>query len=115
MDSWTDRIGSSRLSGPVTSPPLGVVDVRNRLQLRGFLFGRRVVQKISTTDLRAREILEESGFAQRRVGIDGKNENGGWFVFVGLVPHPQAGERHTAADGLADTGLAEPHPQMVQR
>src|SRR6266699_7103279 len=65
------------------TPPFAavcIVDVRNRLQLRGFFFGRRVVQKISTADLRAGEVLEESGFAQWRVDLDVEVETGIRFV-----------------------------------
>src|SRR5881396_143510 len=114
MDSWTDRIGSSRLSGPVTSPPLGVMDVRHRLQLGGLLLGRSVVEKVPASDFGAGEVLEQSRLAQRRMNLDVKVK--AWIRAIGgrLVQHHDVGKRHPPQVVEPDQRLSKHGGEITQ-
>src|SRR5205823_6426019 len=71
-----ERIGSSNASAAVgvaaTSSTLRVMHARDHSQLGGLFLGSGVVEKVSTANLRAREILEETWFAQRWMDLDVK-------------------------------------------
>src|SRR5438876_11605947 len=94
MESCSARIGSRSFDALLTSAPLRVVDRRDRPQLRGFLLGRRVIQKIAAPDLRAGEVLEETRLAQWRVDLDVKMETGIRVVCGRLVQHHHVWKRH---------------------
>src|SRR5262249_13037242 len=77
-------------------PQLFVMSLRLRAQLGGFLFGRRVAQKIPSADLRSRQILQQIWTAQRRMKLDVKMEPS-MIAAVGrrLVQRHDVGERHS--------------------
>src|SRR6185312_6523269 len=66
---WIARMGSSSDATSAIDLGLAVVHSRHGPQLRGFLLGRSVVQEIAAADFGAREILEQSRFAQRRMHL----------------------------------------------
>src|SRR5437764_4068732 len=70
--SWSERIGSSRLSAPATSAALRVMHARDCLELGRLLLRGGVVQEVPAADLRASEVLEEARLAERRVDLDVK-------------------------------------------
>ena len=55
---------------------------RDRTKLRGLLLGRRIAQETAAANLRAGQVLQEVGLAERRVKLDVKITNHGqrpWY------------------------------------
>jgi hypothetical protein len=51
-------------------PQLLVVSLRLRAQFGGFLFRRRVTQKIAAADFRPRQSIQQARTAKRRMELD---------------------------------------------
>src|SRR5690349_17964208 len=88
MRSCTARIGSSRCAASLTSAPLRVVHARDRPQLGRRVLRGGVVQEVAAADLRASEVLEQPGLAQRRMDLNMKVKSGvGRSIGGRLVQH----------------------------
>src|SRR6185295_12456305 len=115
MRSCSASIGCRNLATSDIPVRLLVVNVRQRLKLRRLLFRRSIVEKISSTDLRAGEVLQETGFAQRRMNLDVKMKAALIRTVRGrLVQDHHVRKRHAPQILQTNERLAEDGGEILQ-
>src|SRR5215218_10423291 len=92
VGAWSLEAGAE--ARPLSPCPL-VMDGGHVPQLRGLLLRRRIAQEVASPDLRPGQVLQQVGFAERRMELDVEVEAGIIMtVSRGLVQRHDIGKRH---------------------